>query len=101
MFERLCGSSVRDLPVDDRPRERLARHGAAALSNRELIAVVLGTGAAGSSALDVADRTAQRGLRSLAGCSLPELARERGQGQAKAARVLAALELGSRLGSET
>jgi DNA repair protein RadC len=91
---------VCDLPPEERPRERLARHGAGALSNRELLALVVGTGARRSSALSVAEDLLIGGLRGLAGRSLPELERERGLGRAKATRVLAALELGARLASE-
>ena len=92
--------TMRQLPAEDRPRERLARHGTSALSNRELVAILLGTGARGASALDVAEGLLDAGLRGLAGRSLPDLTGERGLGRAKAARVLAALELGARLASE-
>jgi len=88
------------LPAEDRPRERLADRGAAALSSRELVAILLGTGYVSHSALDVADRLIAGGLRDLAGRSLAELEREPGVGRAKAARVLAALELGARVASE-
>lgn len=91
---------MRHVPAEDRPRERLARLGTAALSNRELVAILLGTGARGASALEVAEGLLDSGLRGLAGRSLPDLTGERGLGRAKAARVLAALELGARLASE-
>jgi DNA repair protein RadC len=91
---------VRDLPVEDRPRERLARLGAPALSNRELLAVVVGTGSRRASAIDLAEGLLRRGLRDLAGRSLADLERGNGLGRAKATRVLAALELGARLSSE-
>ena len=91
---------VRDLPAEDRPRERLARHGAEALANRELLALLLGTGVRGRSALALADDLLASGLRGLAGCSLPDLEGRHGLGRAKASRLLAALELGSRLASE-
>jgi DNA repair protein RadC len=91
---------VRDLPPEERPRERLARHGAAALSSRELLALLIGSGSGRSSALDLADGLATRGLRELAGASLVELEQVPGLGTAKAARVLAALELGARVASE-
>jgi DNA repair protein RadC len=91
---------VRDLPPEDRPRERLARHGAEALSNRELLALLVGSGSQKASALDVAESLLGTGLRGLAGRSLAELERESGLGRAKATRVLAALELGARLASE-
>ena len=51
-----------DLPAEDRPRERLVRHGAGALSNRELLAVVLGTGTSKASALDVAETLLALGI---------------------------------------
>lgn len=88
------------MPAEERPRERLARHGAAALSNRELLALLVGTGARRLSALDLAERLIGSGLRDLAGRSLSELEGERGLGRAKAARLLAALELGARVASE-
>jgi DNA repair protein RadC len=91
---------VRDLPSEERPRERLARHGAAALSNRELLALLVGSGGARHSALDVADDLGAAGLRGLAGRSLAELEGRKGLGRAKAARLLAALELGVRVASE-
>jgi DNA repair protein RadC len=90
-----------DLPAEDRPRERLARCGAAALGSRELLALLLGTGRRDASALEVADELLAEGLHSLAGCSLSELQRRPGVGQAKATRILAALELGARVASES
>jgi DNA repair protein RadC len=91
---------VHDLPAEDRPRERLARQGASALANRELLALLVGTGWRRESVLDVSERLLAHGLHGLAGRSLNELRREPGLGLAKATRVLAALELGSRLASE-
>lgn len=104
MSEAAAGTSaprwVRDLPAEDRPRERLARLGATALSNRELLAVLLASGSRRASALDLAERLLGAGLRGLAGRSLCELEGEHGLGRAKGTRVLAALELGARLASE-
>ena len=91
---------VQDLPAEDRPRERLARHGASALSSRELLALLVGSGSREESVLDVADRLLGSGLRGLAARSLGELEGTHGLGRAKAARVLAALELAARIGSE-
>jgi len=91
---------VTDLPEEDRPRERLARQGAPALSNRELLALVLGNGSSRSSVLDMAEELLRDGLRGLAGRSFPELLGESGLGRAKASRVLAALELGSRVAAD-
>jgi DNA repair protein RadC len=89
-----------DLPREERPRERLARLGAPALSSRELLTVLLGTGSRGASALDLADNLLGSGLHALAGRSVQDLQRTRGLGRAKATRVLAALELGARLASD-
>lgn len=89
-----------DLPEEERPRERLARLGPGALSARELVAVLVGTGARGSSALDLADDLLDSGLRTLAARSLHDLERTRGLGRAKAGRLLAALELGTRVATD-
>ncbi len=92
--------NLQELPLDERPRERLAQLGPSALSSRELLAAVLGTGARGASALVVADELLGSGLHSLASRSLHDLERVRGLGRAKAARLVAALELGARLASD-
>jgi len=91
---------VQHLPAEERPRERLARHGVTALSNGELLAILVGTGSTRESALDVAEALLRRGLRGLAARTLGELEGQRGVGRAKAARVLAAFELGARMASE-
>jgi len=91
---------ISDIPAGERPRERLARFGPGALSSRELLAVLVGTGARGASALDVADAMLGPGLHALAARSLPELEGVRGLGRTKAVRVLAALELGARVASD-
>jgi len=88
------------LQPSERPRERLARVGPGGLSSRELLAAVLGTGARGASALDVADTLLEAGLHGLASRGVHELEGVRGLGRAKASRVVAALELGARLASE-
>jgi DNA repair protein RadC len=91
---------VRDLPVAERPRERLAEKGAEALTTAELVALLLGSGTRTATAFEVADQLVAGGLRSLAGRSLPDLERTRGLGRAQAARLLAALELGARVATE-
>ena len=90
---------IRDLPLGERPRERLLALGGGALSNAELLAIILRTGTAAESALGLAGRllASHGGLAGLAQASPAELARYRGMGQAKAAQVAAALELGRRL----
>jgi DNA repair protein RadC len=95
---RIC-----DLPSDERPRERLTRLGPASLSNEELVALLLRTGIAGSSALDRARSllATRGGLIGLAGASAAELASERGIGPARAAAIAAAIEIARRLPAET
>jgi DNA repair protein RadC len=87
----------------DRPRERLWRLGAPSLSTGELIAVLLGTGRAGEDVLKLSARVmagVEGSLRRLAARPPAELQRAPGIGSAKAARLLAAMELGHRLAGE-
>jgi len=88
-----------DVPLADRPRERLLRHGVAALSDAELVAVQLGSGREGASALDLAQRLLADwgGISGLAMARPEELGRVSGIGPAKAARLAAALGLSNRL----
>ncbi len=83
----------------DRPRERMLAHGPKALSDAELVAILLRSGTAQESALDLARRvlhTAGNDLHKLATLSPADLMRMKGVGEAKALAVLAALELGAR-----
>lgn len=81
----------------DRPREKLGRMGAQALGDNELLAVVLGQGRANQSALDLANALLLHGgLRGLLRATHEELRRLPGIGEARAAQVLAAIELGRR-----
>lgn len=90
---------IQDLPAEDRPRERLRRLGAAALTTEELVALLLGSGSPGESALDRARRllAAHGGLAGLSGLSSRELSRERGIKGARSAVIEAALEIGRRM----
>lgn len=92
-------SPIGDWPANERPRERLLRHGAAVLTDAELLAVVLATGCAGATSLDVArDLLARyRGLSALFADSTAALARSKGLGVAKVARLLAGVEIARRL----
>lgn len=87
----------------DRPRERLRSVGVRHLALRELFALIIGSGTAGGSALDVAERlTAAAGgsLQRLSGMDVAVLERIPGLGKATASRLLAALELGRRAATE-
>ena len=90
--------TIRDWPVDERPREKLAQRGAGALSDAELLALFIGSGRRGANAVDIGrEMLQQRGnLRSLLDQNLTDLASHAGLGLAKAARLHAALELGRR-----
>lgn len=94
--------TIKEIPLNDRPREKMAANGAATLTDAELIAILLRTGTAEKSAIDIAgELTADGGLyKHLAGITrLHELTNIKGLGQAKAATVLAALEIGRRIAS--
>jgi DNA repair protein RadC len=93
------GRRIRELPADERPRERLALRGPAGLSAAELIALVWGSGAAGRSSVDIAADALARfeGLTALARATDVELASVPGIGPARAAQLTAAFELGRRL----
>lgn len=89
---------MKDLSPDDRPREKLRRHGAAALGDNELVAIVVGSGCRGRDALVVANEllAASGGVHGLVRSSCADLSRIAGVGPARAAQVVAALELGRR-----
>lgn len=90
---------IRDMPTAERPRERLRDYGPTALSTAELLAIILRTGTNNESVLSLSARLLARhgGLAGLARISFPELCAEHGLGEAKAAQLKAALELGRRL----
>lgn len=91
------------MPETERPRERALRYGLPALSNRELLAIVIRHGNGQGSALDIADRILNEsgGLMNLAQMSLEELIRIKGMKKAKGLELLACLELGRRMSLET
>jgi DNA repair protein RadC len=90
---------LREMAPDERPREKLKLRGPAALSDGELVAIILNTGIVGETVTAVSQRLIadHGGLRGLFRMDLSELARVRGLGDAKAVRLKAALELGRRL----
>jgi len=92
-------ATIKNLPEEERPRERLARHGASVLSNAELLAILLRTGTKEESAISLAHRilVQEQGLRYLADSNVEQLSSINGIGKAKAAQIKAAIELGKRL----
>jgi len=93
-------ATVHDMPPEERPRERLRSEGAESLSQTELLAIVLRTGTQRDNVLELAAKllTKYGGLKGLARVSFGELNNEHGLGEAKIAQLLAALEIGKRLG---
>ena len=94
---------IKEWCASDRPRERLEAVGASALTTRELLALLVGSGMEGRTAVDVAEDLLQQGqgsLRRLAARPVAELRQTRGVGAAVAARVAASLELGRRVARE-
>ena len=89
---------MKDLWPDDRPREKLRQHGAAALGDNELVALVIGSGSKRGDALSVANAllAAYGGLHGLVRCGVDDFVRIAGIGAARAAQIVAALELGRR-----
>jgi len=91
---------MNQLPVGEKPREKLLRDGPEGLSTVEVLAVILGTGTRSKSVMDLASEVLAmdaRGLRYLAECSPEELKKVSGMGEAKVCMLMAALELGKRL----
>jgi DNA repair protein RadC len=90
---------IRDLPGEERPRERLRDAGPGALSGAELLAILLRTGTASENVLDLSTRllTQFDGLAGLARASFTDLCDIYGFGEAKACQLMAAMELGKRL----
>ncbi|WP_218136848.1 RadC family protein [Hymenobacter terrestris] len=92
-------SGIKSWAEEDRPREKLLQKGRAVLSDAELLAILLGSGTAKLSAVDVAKlvlKAAQNDLNTLARFSVKELMKQKGIGEARAITIVAALELGRR-----
>jgi DNA repair protein RadC len=99
----MASLTIHELPPQERPREKLAALGAGALADSELIAILLRTGVKGANAVDVGRQllAQYQSLGGLARCSVTELAKIKGVGQAKAVQLAAAFGLASRLAHET
>ena len=100
MVSRMPAPTLAKIPSSDRPRERLRALGVEALSDRELLALVLRSGRPGVSALDLANELLVEfgSLSAIASAKLEELTRWSGVGEAKAAGLVAAFRLGRRAG---
>jgi DNA repair protein RadC len=90
---------VREIPASERPRERLLKHGVRALSDHELLAIILRTGTKDMSVLDLAKKVLIefQNLNRLNEATVSELKKIKGIGEAKAIEILAAIELGRRI----
>jgi DNA repair protein RadC len=100
MNDRMYRLTMRELPVGERPREKLLAVGAAALSDAELVAILLRTGCRQATALELARALLQDGgIRVLAEATVHDLAQASGMGMAKACALKAAAEIGRRLSS--
>jgi DNA repair protein RadC len=93
---------IMDMPNDDRPREKLAKLGPSALDNAELMALFISTGTRGRSAIDIGRSLLHKygSMGALGGLPVGELAKEHGLGLAKASKLAAAFELGTRVARE-
>jgi DNA repair protein RadC len=94
---------IRDMPTDERPRERLVRFGAEALSTPELLAIIIRVGSSRGSAITLGNQLLSRfgSLRAITKATVAELSAVPGMGMAKAAQIKAAFELGKRLATTT
>lgn len=90
---------IKELPIEERPRERLLKYGASCLSNAELIAIILKTGVCGSSVYDLSNEVLKNvsDLSNLSNISVSELTKINGVGNAKAVELVSAIELGKRV----
>ncbi len=98
MNERKNNSTIKNWPQDDRPREKLLKKGATALSNSELLAILLRSGVRGNSAIDLAREILEKfgTFRNMSHTDVRDWREFKGLGPAKIAQIMAALEIGKR-----
>lgn len=95
--------TIKDMPLNERPREKLYKYGAKSLSNAELIAVIIRTGSRNDTAIELAQRLIsidKRGIGFLSDASFEELTSVKGIGKCKAAQIISAIELGKRIAAQ-
>lgn len=100
---KLEAMKIKEMSLDERPREKMYEKGASALSNAELLAIILRTGTGRKNALDLARellKASGGSLLDLAGASIDKMTKTEGIGRMKALTICAALELGRRFISE-
>lgn len=91
--------TLKDLPLEERPREKLYKYGVEKLSNSELLAIIIRTGSKEKTALEVSQNLLaldKMGLAFISQCTIDELSKVEGIGKCKAAQILAAFEIGKR-----
>lgn len=92
-------TKIKDLPEDERPREKLLKFGPESLSDEELIAILIGHGLKGKSALDMAEEllAEHKNLKGLAGKRLDEFMKIKGIKEAKIIKIAVAFEIAKRI----
>lgn len=96
--------TIKDLPMNERPREKLSKYGVGSLSNSELIAIIIRTGHLENTAIDLASKLISMdstGIKYLSQVTVEELTAIKGIGNCKAAQIIAAIELGKRISSRS
>ncbi|MFA5524441.1 MAG: DNA repair protein RadC [Tissierellales bacterium] len=99
-MERDFSYTIKDLPEDERPREKLYKYGSKSLSNTELLAIIIRTGSRENTAIELSQMLLagkKEGISFLTDTSLQEIMKVKGIGECKAAQILAAVELGKRV----
>ena len=102
-MENKTSKTIKELPEDERPREKLLKYGADKLSNTELLAILLRTGTKGKSAIDMAEeilKSAGGTFKGLAGKDTEDITKMLGLKNAKVATVAAALEISRRVSKQ-
>lgn len=91
---------LKSFPAEERPREKLIKHGPKILTNSELLAIILGTGNKQENVLSLSNKILRKyNLKSLSRASITKLSKEVGIGKAKSCQISACFELGKRISS--